>query len=205
VPCVTVSIMFLIPKDCWEIKQTAEKGRGVYAKKTIEKGVVIGDYLGVLVDNAEYDLKTDEKGLYLMYYTDRTSIYPDLTKTGPHLINHSCSPNSWIYKSKNHTLFFAIDTIKQGEEITISYLLSPKDELCSPCPHGCKCNSKVCTGSMHLSGKKYIIWQKFQDSQKIGARVPKIIYGETLKRLPSYPKIKHSNPIYKVISLLREV
>lgn len=180
--------MFLLKDDFWEVKKTREKGYGVFTKKEIKAGTVIGDYLGKVINITEYDLDLDKKGLYLMYYTDQASIYPDLTKPGPHLINHSCTPNCWIYIFHGHTLFFALRKIKPGEELTISYLLSPKDKTCNPCNHNCKCESKFCTGTMHLSKDKYKRWQKFQDEEKKKTRITKFVFGKNLEKLKSYPK-----------------
>jgi len=134
-----------------------------------------------------------------MYLTDQTSIYPDLTKPGPHLLNHSCSPNCWIYIYHGHTLFFTLRKIKPGEELTISYLLSPKDKTCDPCTHDCKCGSKSCTGTMHLSKGKYRQWQKFQNKEKQKTKMVKFISGKNLPKLSSYPKTIPYNPIYTII------
>ena len=191
--------MFLLEDDCWEIKKTKEKGRGVFAKKEIKAGTVISDYLGKVVNIAEYDLEQDKNGLYLMYLTDKACIYPDLTKPGPHLINHSCRPNCWIYIFHGHTLFFALRKIKPGEELTISYLLSPKDKTCNPCVHYCKCGSKFCTGTMHLSKDKYKLWQKIQDEEKRKTKIAKFAFGKNLKKLTSYPKIISNNQIHQLI------
>jgi len=191
--------MFLLSDTYWEIRKTKEKGYGVFAKKEIKTGTVISDYLGKIIDIAEYDLKKDEQGLYLMYLTDQASIYPDLTKPGPHLINHSCRPNCWIYIYHGHTLFFALRKIKPDEELTISYLLSPKDETCKPCIHDCKCGSKFCTGTMHLSKDKYKSWQKFQDEEKKKTKTSKFIFGKNLPKLKSYPRIIQNNLIYTSI------
>jgi len=159
--------MFLIKDDFWQVKRTKEKGLGIFAKKGIEAGTIIGDYLGKVIETARYDFNNDKDGLYLMYYTDEASIYPNLKKPGIHLLNHSCAPNCWIYTYQYHTLFFALRNIKPTEELTISYLLSPKGKSCNPCKHICKCNSKFCTGTMHLSKDKYKKWQKFQDTKII--------------------------------------
>lgn len=181
--------MFLISDDYWQIQKTKEKGYGVFAKKEIKKGTIIGDYLGKVIKTAEYDLGRDKKGLYLMYFTDQTSIYPNLKKPGTHLLNHSCSPNCWIYTFKGHTLFFAIRKINPQEELTISYLLSPKDENCKDCPHDCKCKSKFCTGTMHLAQDKYEKWQRFQNKQK-KTKAAKVVFGKNLPKLTTYPKIE---------------
>jgi hypothetical protein len=191
--------MFLLKDDFWEIKKTKEKGYGVFSKKEIKAGTVISDYLGKIINIAEYDLENDKKGLYLMYFTDQASIYPDLTKPGPHLLNHSCQPNCWVYIFHGHTLFFALRKIKPGEELTISYLLSPKDETCKPCIHDCKCGSKFCTGTMHLSKDKYERWQEFQNKEMSKTKIEKFTFGKNLPKLKSYPKTIINNPIYRSI------
>ena len=187
--------MFLIKKDLWQIKKTKDKGLGVFAKKEIKPGTIIGDYLGKVIKTAEYDLDKDKKGLYLMYYSDQAAIYPNLKKPGIQLLNHSCTPNCRIYIYKGHALFFALKKIKPGNELTISYMLSPKDS-CEDCTHICKCNSKFCTGTMHLTKAKYEKWQKFQNSQKRKTRAAKVVFGKNLPKLSSYPEIIPNNPIY---------
>ena len=191
--------MFLLKDSDWEVRKTKEKGYGVFSKKEIRSRTVISDYLGKIINIAEYDLDNDKKGLYLMYLTDQTCVYPDLTKPGPHLLNHSCKPNCWIYIYKYHTLFFALRKIKPGEELTISYLLSPKDEICNPCIHDCKCGNKFCTGTMHLSKDKYRRWQKFQNKKNKKTRITKFIFGKDLLKLDYYPKTVPNNEIYKKI------
>ena len=196
--------MFLIKDDYWEIKKTKEKGYGVFAKKKIRKGTIIGDYLGKVIKISEYDLDNDKNGLFLMYLTDLAAIYPSLKKPDIHLLNHSCTPNCWIYIYRGHTLFFALREIEPGEELTISYLLSPKDETCNPCTHTCKCGSKFCTGTMHLSKDKYEIWQNLQDEEKKKTKTAKFTFGKNLPKLASYPKIIPNNPIYAIISSVNE-
>lgn len=192
--------MFLLTNSYWQIKKTKEKGLGVFAKKEIKAGTIIGDYLGKVIKTAEYDLEKDKAGLFLMYLTDEASIYPNIKKPGPHLLNHSCTPNCWIYIYHGHTLFFTLREIEPGEELTISYLLSPKDETCKDCPHNCKCDSTFCTGTMHLEQDKYEKWQQFQNEKKKKTKTPKPIFGKNLLKLTSYPKTIPNNPIYSKIS-----
>lgn len=195
-----VYLMFLLAKNAWCIKKVHGKGFGVFTKKSIKAGSVISDYLGRVIKTAEYDPDKDRQGLYLMYLTDRASIYPDLSKPGPHLINHSCTPNCWIYICHGHTLFFALRNIDSGEELTISYLLSPDEDTCKPCTHICNCGSKNCKGSFHLTKDKYKLWQKFQEKEKKKTKIVKFIFGENLPILPSYPKNVHIDSIYKRVS-----
>lgn len=193
--------MILLSSQYWTIKNTKEKGQGIFSKKKILAGTVIGDYLGKVIKTADYDLDLDKDGLYLMYLSDKASIYPDLSAPGPHLLNHSCNPNSWMYIYQGHTLFFAIKDILPKEEITISYLLSPNEGTCSPCTHTCKCNSKNCTSTMHLPKDKFDLWQSFQKKQSKQTKKARYFYGKNLSPLTSYPKTLPIDPIYqKIIS-----
>ena len=122
-----------------------------------------------------------------MYFTDECAIFPDLKKPGPHLVNHSCNPSCQFYIYKWHTLFFALKTIQPGEELTITYTLGPKEE-CINCTHECKCGSKNCTGTMHLTRYQYKKWRKYQDTLLQGEKKPKVVFGQNLPKLKSYPK-----------------
>ncbi|MEK7577256.1 MAG: SET domain-containing protein [Patescibacteria group bacterium] len=191
--------MFLLPDEYWFVKKTKNKGNGVFARKKIVAGTIIGDYLGTIVKTSTYDLSKDTKGLYLTYFTDQASIYPDLKTEGMHLVNHSCQPNCWIYIYRGHTLFFALRDIDVGEELTISYLLSPKDDTCKPCTHVCHCSSVYCKGTMHLTKEKYEKWQRFLKIEKKKTRIAPFTFGKNLKRLREYPKIHVTHPIYKAL------
>lgn len=192
--------MFLLPDQYLIVKNTNVKGRGVFAAKGIAKGTVIGDYLGKVIPIAEYDLTTNPDELFIMSFTDDAFLYPDTSQPGVHLFNHSCAPNCWIYIFQGHTLFFALRDIASGEELTISYLLSPKDESCSPCAHVCRCESDFCTGTMHLTRAKYALWQEFQNKRQKNMKMAPFVAGEYLPRLTRYPKRIPIDPIYKKLS-----
>lgn len=188
--------MFLLPESYWEVKQTKEKGRGIFAKKDIEAGVVIGDYLGKMIKPSEEDDYDKDEKFYSMYYSDHATIFPNLKKSGIHLLNHSCTPNTWMYTYKGHTLYFTLRHIFKGEELTIAYLLSPLDKYCKPCKHVCKCKSMICRETMHLSQKKYEKWSKFLEAQEKATKRERIRFGKQLPQLSSYPKSLPDDPIY---------
>jgi len=179
--------MIFLPPKFWEVKETKNKGKGIFAKKEIKKGVVIGDYIGKLIHPKDVDLEKMEA--YLMYYSDEACIYPDLKSPGVHLLNHSCSPNSFLYTYKSHTLVFTLRKILKEEELTISYQLPPISEFEKICTHQCRCESKSCTKTMHLTEEQYQKWRNFQDTQEIGTKKQKISYGKKLSLLPSYPEM----------------
>lgn len=189
--------MILLPADSWEIKTTEKKGRGIFVKKDIAPGVVIGDYIGRVIKTAEEDT-SQKDGLYLMYYHDYASLYPiDIHAPGVHLINHSCAPNCWIFTYKGHTLFFTLRKIFAGEELTASYLLSP-DASCEPCEHICRCESAVCTQTMHLPEEQFKKWTMFTEEQGKKTKRARIRYGRELPELSSYPDSIPDEPIYNL-------
>lgn len=191
--------MFLLPTRYWHIRPAKDKGLGVFVRERISAGTVIGDYLGKVISLREYDPHI-EQGMYLMAFGRSAFIYPDLSKPGIHRINHSCRPNAWMYVYHGHTLFFALTDIAPGEEITISYLLSPKDEPCMyECDHICRCGSEHCRGTMHLSPKAYRMWQAHLNKEKRKTGMAPYALGANLPRLSSYPDFIPEDPIYESI------
>ena len=178
--------MILLPSKYWEIKNTQNKGRGIFAKQSIPQGLIIGDYLGTVIHPK--NAIVDEENFYLMYYHDSAAIVPDLEKAGVHLLNHACIPNSFLYTYKGHTLAFTLKNILKGEELTIPYLLSPKDDFCKPCLHICKCANLNCTKTMHLTKEQYAKWRIINDLWSGKTKRQRISYGKQLPMLSSYPK-----------------
>lgn len=189
--------MLLLQNNSWEVRTTKTKGKGLFSTKEILPGTVIGDYLGMVVHPAE--VIDDPNSFYLMYYHDTAGIFPDLSKPGIHLLNHSCSPNVWMYPFKGHTLFFTLRKIFPGEELTVSYLLSPRSSYDDPCLHVCTCGSSVCTRSMHLTKERFEKWNEFHNNQMKETKRERIKYGHPLKRLAKYPRSIPDNPIYTLL------
>lgn len=202
--CGRIFFMLFLPQDTWEIRDTSLKGRGVFAKKDIPAGTVIGDYVGRVIKTAEENTIEEENGFYLMYYHDYASIYPtDIAAPGVHLINHSCAPNCWMYVYHGHTLFFAVRKIFAGEELLISYLLNP-DKKCIPCTHVCNCEYPNCTHTMHMEEDLHEKWSKVNNAQEKATKRMRIRYGKELPLLSSYPTSVRDNKIYTLIGSLQE-
>lgn len=193
--------MILLPDNSWEIRTTKSKGRGIFARKKIKPGTIVGDYVGKVINNVTDDT-TEKDGLYLMYYHDRASIYPsDLQAVGIHLMNHSCMPNTWLSTYKGHTLFFALRTIFPGEELTADYLLSP-ESYCRDCQHQCICESSHCRGTMHLPPTHFQKWNSFHQKQTKETKRERIRYGKLLKPLKIYPEMIADNTIYSLFGTI---
>lgn len=188
--------MFLLPKTHWTIKDTPTKGKGVFATEDISAGMVIGDYIGRVIDAEEDDKYEAEYGFYLMYYTDDATVIPDFQKDGVHLVNHSCTPNVGFYTYKGHTIYFTLRKIFKGEEITVSYQLPPEDQDCNPCEHICYCGSFVCQKTWHLSEDQYNKWEQFDDTKTKETQTEQVEVGKTLPPLSSYPQIIPDYHVY---------
>lgn len=138
-------LVFFIPQDSYEIKQTKKKGRGIFASIKIKSGTIIGTYSGKILSYEEIDPKDYE---YLMYLNDEVGIVADKDKIGVHLLNHSCQPNCAMQISTGNTTFVAIKDVNPQEELTISYRY-PSQDTCTDCNHKCFCESPNCLKTMH--------------------------------------------------------
>ncbi len=191
--------MFLIPREYFHVRNTKKKGRGVFAKKDIEAGTIIGDYIGTVLKDVDEDEFEKKEGFYLMYYHEKASIFPEKDSIGIHLLNNSCTPNCWMFTYRGHTLFFAIRKIFKGEELTVSYLLSPDDE-CKPCTHDCLCESEFCTGTMHISEKLYDKWVEVEEKEYYATKRERVRYNKLLPKLESYPKNLSDKSVYTLFA-----
>lgn len=196
--------MLFLDESVWEVRETKEKGKGLFTKKSLPAGEIIGDYTGTIIHPRDADLYESGGHFYLMYYHDYASIFPDLSKPDLYLLNHSCTPNCWMYTYKGHTLFFTLRHIFPGEELTISYLLSPQDRYDEPCNHRCLCESEFCTSSMHLSETQFLDWQKAYNEIVKKTRKARVSAGQELTPLPIYPQSIPDHPVYTLFGNSKE-
>lgn len=196
--------MFLLDDSYWQLKDAGDKDRGIFAKKDFMSGTVIGDYLGKIIRVKDEDRYSKGQHFYLMFYNKQASIYADPKTPGIHFINHACTPNTWMYTYRGHTLYFAIRHIFAGEEITVQYLLPPLDDDCDPCTHYCECRSIICSGTMHLTEKKRDIWNEFEDKESQKTQRERISFGRQLPQLSEYPKNIPDNPVYTLFGAAKK-
>lgn len=191
--------MIFLSDNSWEVRTTPNKGRGLFTKQTLKQGTIIGDYIGTVMHPR--DAVIDENNFYLMYYHDYAAISPDITKPGVHLLNHACLPNCSLYIYKGHTLAFTLKDIAPGKELTIRYLLAPKDTFCNPCVHVCQCGNARCIGTMHLEKALYEKWRMVTEAQAKETKKERIRYGKELPLLKIYPESIPEAYIQKVNTL----
>ena len=192
----------LLIKD-FEIRSSPKKGSGVFATRDIPAGTIIGDYLGMIVPNADVD--EEKQGLYAMLLNDQLSILANPKESGIHLINHSCEPNCGMYPLGDHTVYFARRKIFRGEELAVSYTIGTPDEECNPCRHICLCGFPSCRGSLHCSDAELNAFFAFERATltKQKGRYGRYLFevGKKLEPLASYPKHISDNQIYQIFAV----
>ncbi|RJR28419.1 SET domain-containing protein [Candidatus Microgenomates bacterium] len=191
--------MFVLPEEFWQIKKTSNKGRGVFAKKDIFAGTVIGDYIGKVVKDDDVDY--GDKPFYDLSWDDEISIVPNHQKPGIHLINHSCTPNCVMFPYKGRTLYISIRKIFSGEELTVSYLMSDPEE--GAYHDVCVCGSPICRGMMYTTDAVVEKYEDFEEemSGDFYDRPP-VPIGSEMKLLDQYPKQVKDYDIYDIFGNL---
>lgn len=127
------------------IKNTNQKGAGLFATKNIEeKETILQSDLseikrvyrkkdfgtGKISKEDEDHLDYVGNGYYVVDYSPIS------------IINHSCNPNSYVkFKTISRKDIIALKPIKKGEEITVDYAIACTDDNWSL---KCKCKSKNC-------------------------------------------------------------
>ncbi len=201
--------MFLIPASYYQIRQTKKKGRGVFARREIPAGTVIGDYLGLLIKDEKAELLEKKYGnsCYSMDYNDNgLSIFPvDIKAPGVHLINHSCSSNCDAYFYYGHTLYFTLRRILPGEELTIDYGFDTDDGRAGnrnkkEFLHPCFCGSPFCRGTMYASDAKLRRYGAFYRAETKGQKFQTLPAGKILPPLDNYPKEIKDNHIFNLFA-----
>lgn len=192
--------MFILDESYWTVQPTTHKGRGVFARKSILPGTVIGDYLGRVANETDDDEKRD--GFYAMAYSGNFIIRPDPSTVGVHLVNHSCMPNCAIFPYRDHMLYVSLREIFPEEELTVHYLISPETDA-DDIPHPCLCNTIHCHGSMTISERKdKEIEIFFRKRQGKWYDHPTAAVGEYLPKLSEYPTAISDYPVYDLFGSL---
>jgi hypothetical protein len=122
-----------------ELKETPDRGRGVFASRYFVEGEVTCEWIGTYtlgdVPEDDYCLADRDNG---GYYTANRDV------PGAQLANHSCDPNCVMMPSKSGQVLVASRTIREGEEITWYYgwmRLQPTE---------CRCGSRYCVGQIDI-------------------------------------------------------
>jgi len=132
-------------------------GRGLFADVSVKKNQYIIEYVGELVDDAEYNRRYDmykDRGYKHDYFQHiKDGMHLDATMIGNkgRYANHSCNPNSTPVRvrlegTRIYVLFLAANRrINKGEPITFDYGWFKSDTGIIDMDE-CKCGSSNCRG-----------------------------------------------------------
>jgi len=120
-----LSQMRLVHSDLIEVRRSGRKGRGVFARKPIRKGMIIERAPIILIpvgDVFSSALRTKLADYVFVWGRDTVAVVLGYGS----LYNHSYQPNALYYGAGPRTqVFEAIRDIRAGEEITVNYNGSP--------------------------------------------------------------------------------
>ena len=141
------------PKETWlspkiEIRETGDRGRGMFALEKINKGEKILIWGGEYVNEVEAR-KAEAEGKLVMQFDDDLYSIENRGEDIGYFLNHSCEPNVWMDDAFSLS---AMNDINVGEEITADYAMW---EACEDyiSKWQCKCGAKNCRG--RVTGKDW--------------------------------------------------
>lgn len=155
--------MYMPPKQDWinpkiEIKDTENRGKGMFATEIIFSGEAVIVWGGNYVNKEKAD-RAKLAGKLVMQFDENLFSIEDRGASDAYFINHSCEPNVWM---KDAFTLEAMRDIVPGEELTADYVLWETDEN-KISKWKCQCGSPKCR---HLvTGKDWQI-SELQDKYK---------------------------------------
>ena len=114
------------------IKKSKINNKGVFANRDFKKGEIVISWKPKVISEKEFRTLTERNNKYLLKQDGNYFLMQSPEK----FVNHSCKPNTKAINKSD----IAIRGIKDGEEITSSYL-KPGSK--------CNCGSKNCKGRIN--------------------------------------------------------
>lgn len=139
------------------VSRQGQMGRGLFAGEDIKAGEYIVEYVGELIDSAEYHRRFNRykslnyKNDYFAHLDGQLQLDATVIGNSGRFANHSCSPNAGfvavqLHLSEHYVLFIeALQDIKKNKSINLDYSWYKSDTGVIDLD-GCKCQSKNCRG-----------------------------------------------------------
>ncbi len=117
-------------------------GKGAYAMQRIPARRKIGDLGGVIIPMREaIQMIKDLKVINLVELDNDLALNASANPNDMRFINHCCGPNTYMRVLKKRVEFYALKTIKKGEELSCDYGETHHEGTLP-----CKCGAKNCRG-----------------------------------------------------------
>jgi uncharacterized protein len=137
------------------VRRSPVHGRGVFAKRDIQKGEVIGEYVGERISHAQANWRYrnrnhNDNHTFLFTVSSRTVI--DATRDGnaTRFINHRCDPNCEPQIRRGRVFIVAIRAIRAGDELGFEYNIGREDDDPPNVDeiYACRCGARRCRGTI---------------------------------------------------------
>ncbi|CAK9806624.1 Histone-lysine N-methyltransferase, H3 lysine-36 specific [Anthophora plagiata] len=139
---------------------TVGRGWGLRSLELIKAGQFVIEYVGEVIDEAEYKRRLHRKkelkneNFYFLTIDNNRMIDAEPKGNLSRFMNHSCSPNcetqKWTVNGDTRIGLFALCDIEPGEELTFNYNLACDGETRKPC----LCGAPNCSGFIGLKVQK---------------------------------------------------
>ncbi|XP_063975410.1 histone-lysine N-methyltransferase NSD2 isoform X2 [Diachasmimorpha longicaudata] len=139
---------------------TAGRGWGLKTLEAIKSGQFVIEYVGEVIDEAEYKRRLHRKkelrneNYYFLTIDNYRTIDAEPKGNLSRFMNHSCQPNcetqKWTVNGDTRIGLFALKDIEKGEELTFNYNLATEGETKKPC----LCGASNCSGYIGLKAQK---------------------------------------------------
>ncbi|XP_076238839.1 nuclear receptor binding SET domain protein [Calliopsis andreniformis] len=139
---------------------TVGRGWGLRSLEHIQAGQFVIEYVGEVIDEAEYKRRLHRKkelkneNFYFLTIDNNRMIDAEPKGNLSRFMNHSCSPNcetqKWTVNGDTRIGLFALCDIEPGEELTFNYNLACDGET----RKACLCGAPNCSGFIGLKVQK---------------------------------------------------
>jgi uncharacterized protein len=144
----------------YEVRRSDIHGNGVFARRTIDAGERIVEYLGERITADESAERAEKSGgpvnhTFFFSLADGKVIDGGSGGNDARYINHACEPNCEAYEEDGQVFIYALQEIEKGEELNYNYALIYEERHTAAVKKlfECRCGAPSCTGTM-LAPKK---------------------------------------------------
>lgn len=116
-------------------------GQGLFAGTRIPARAKIGEFEGEVISIREARRRASGRSIVAIVELEDFALDATHTGRGFRYINHSCEPNTFMRCTPRRAEFYALRTIRAGEELTVDYGDSHHDGRLP-----CRCGAARCRG-----------------------------------------------------------